>query len=179
MNNEILVNKRTQKEGENKISHYIPLGFQKRKESIFIQKGKEFLNGKKSVSMKHIFDNNDKISIKINQNININTNIKNIQEEKEQKEKEKDEKEKEEKGKNELKKFKRKDKREKTKVRDKFDQRDNKTNIDFNKDNESKPQSDEDIFKIKKMKSCVFNYESEKKKEKKINFTNQFKQSKK
>ena len=166
MNNEILVNKRTQKEGENKISHYIPLGFQKRKESIFIQKGKEFMNGKKSVSMKHIFDSNDKISIKINQNININTNIKNIQEEKE--EKEKDEKEKGEQGKNEMKEIKRREKKEKTKIKERFDQRDNKTNIDYNKDNESKEQSDEDIFKIKKMKSCVFNYESEKKKEKKL-----------
>ena len=166
MNNEFLVNKRTQKEGENKISHYIPLGFQKRKESIFIQKGKEFLKGKKSVSMKNIFDSNDKISIKINQNININTNIKNIQEEKE--EKEKDEKEKGEQGKNEMKEIKRREKKEKTKIKERFDQRDNKTNIDYNKDNESKEQSDEDIFKIKKMKSCVFNYESEKKNEKKL-----------
>ena len=180
MNNELLVNKRTQKEGENKISHYTPLGFQKRKDSLFIQKGKEFLNSKKSVSMKHIFDSNDKISIKINQNININTNIKNIQEEKEEKEKEeekeeekeKEDKEKEEQGKKELKEIKRKEKKEKTKgkakEKERIDQRDNKTNIDFNKDNESKPQSDEDIFKIKKMKSCVFNYESEKKNEKKL-----------
>ena len=177
MNNEFLVNKRTQKEGENKISHYIPLGFQKKRDSLFIQKGKEFLNGKKSVSMKHIFDNNDKISIKINQNININTNIKNIQEEKEEEkekdekekdEKEKEEKEKNEKGKNVFKEIKRKEKKDKTKIKERFDNRDNKTNIDYNKDNESKAQSDEDIFKIKKMKSCVFNYESEKKNEKKM-----------
>ena len=126
MNNEFLVNKRTQKEGENKISHYIPLGFQKKRDSLFIQKGKEFLNGKKSVSMKHIFDNNDKISIKINQNININTNIKNIQEEKEEEkekdekekdEKEKEEKEKNEKGKNVFKEIKRKEKKDKTKIK--------------------------------------------------------------
>ena len=139
MKNDNLLSSNSQQEGENKISHFIPLGFQKPQESIFIQKGREYMQNKKSVSMKHIFEKNDKISIKINQNININTNIKNINEQK--------------------------------------DNSNNKKKKDEKKDDKekgSKNQSEEEayeIFRKKKMKSCVFNYEEEKKNEKKQNMS--------
>ena len=135
MKNVNQINNNTQQESDKKISHFIPLGFQNPRESLFIQKGKEHLQSKKSVSMKHIFEKNDKISIKINQNININTNIKNINEAKDR-EKDKDKKKEVEKG--------------------------------------SRNQSEEEayqIFRGKKMKSCVFNYETEKKNEKKQNMS--------
>ena len=160
MNNVNLLSNNTQKEGDNKISHFIPLGFQKGRESLFIQKGREYIHNKKSVSMKHIFGQKDKISIKINQNININTNIKNInKEEDEEKEGKEDNKENENKNIT-------------------FDaktfggQKENENNDKVNdkKDKGSKTQSEEEayeVFKKKKMKSCVFNYETEKKNEKK------------
>ena len=142
MKNENLLNNNTQQESDKKISHFIPLGFQKPRESFFMQRGKEFLQSKKSVSMKQIFEKNDKISIKINQNININTNIKNINE---QKDRDKDKK-----------------------------NNDEKNNKDNDKDKGSKTQSEEEayqIFRKKKMKSCIFNYETEKKNEKKQNMS--------
>ena len=83
MKNDNIINNSTDLENAHKVSHFIPLAFQKSKDSIFIQKAKEYMQSKKSVSMNHIFEQNDKISIKINQNININTNIKKINEEKE------------------------------------------------------------------------------------------------
>ena len=143
MKNVNLLNNNTQHGSDKKISHFIPLGFQNPRESLFIQKGKEHLHSKKSVSMKHIFEKNDKISIKINQNININTNIKNINE---AKDKDKD--------------------RDKDKNKDK----DKKKEVEKG----SRTQSEEEayqIFRGKKMKSCVFNYEAEKKNEKKQNMS--------
>ena len=47
-----------------------------KRESLMIQKGKEFLKSKKAVSMRHICKDNNKINININNNININTNLK-------------------------------------------------------------------------------------------------------
>ena len=76
MNNDEKKNNNNKEEVNNKIAHIIPLGYQKQRESLFIQKGKEYMRNKKAVSMKHIFGEKEKISININQNININANIK-------------------------------------------------------------------------------------------------------
>ena len=48
-----------------------------KRESLMIQKGREFLRNKKAISMRHIYKDNKKINININHNININTNLKN------------------------------------------------------------------------------------------------------
>ena len=76
MNNEENRHNENKEDIDNRISHIIPLGVHKARESIFIQKSREYMKNKKAVSMKHIFDNNEKISININQNININAYIK-------------------------------------------------------------------------------------------------------
>ena len=82
MNNEEDKNNNIGEDIDNKIGHIIPLGFKKQEESLFIQKGKEYMKNKKAISMRHIFENKDKISININQNININANIKTPEKEK-------------------------------------------------------------------------------------------------
>ena len=48
MKNDKLITNNTQQEVNSKISHFIPLGFQKPRESLFIQKGREFFQSKKS-----------------------------------------------------------------------------------------------------------------------------------
>ena len=45
-----------------------------KRESLMIQKGREFLKRKKAVSLRHILEDNKKINININNNININAN---------------------------------------------------------------------------------------------------------
>ena len=133
MNTDKKINNNTNEESSKKISHFIPLGSQKCHDSIFIQKGKEHMQSKKSISMKHIFDKNDKISININQNININTNIKNIQEgSKNQRVKEKENKANKD--------SKDKDKGSKTQTSESYEQK----------------------YKLKRTKSCVLNYEAKK-----------------
>ena len=70
-------NDNNQKESTDKIPHIFPFSFKmpnERNESKFMQKSKEYMKNKKAVSMKHIFDGRDKISININQSININAN---------------------------------------------------------------------------------------------------------
>ena len=70
-------NDNNQKESTDKIPHIFPFNFKmpnERNESKFMQKSKEYMKNKKAVSMKHIFDGRDKISININQSININAN---------------------------------------------------------------------------------------------------------
>ena len=55
----------------------------KKRESLIVQKGREFFKNKKAVSMKHIHDEEDKkINININHNINISANINQINQEK-------------------------------------------------------------------------------------------------
>ena len=154
-------------ENDNKISHFIPLGLQKGRENIF-QKGREYMLNKKSVSMKHIFDKNDKISIKINQNININTNIKNINEEKDNNEKNKDNKDNKEKKDNKENKDNKKNEENKEN-KDKKNNKDNKSDKDSKEKPDKTPSEEEalDLFRNKKLKSCMFNYEVEKKKDKK------------
>ena len=131
MNNEDNKHNNNKEDIDNRIAHIIPLGFHKPKESIFIQKSREYMKNKKAVSMKHIFDSKEKISININQNININANIKSSEKEKGKTEKE------------DLKEVKEKD------------------------GEGSKPQSEEGKMKGKRMKSCIFNIDLEKKKDKK------------
>jgi hypothetical protein len=75
MNEDLKIQNNSNIGSSNKISHYIPLGSQKYNDIPFLQKSRK---SKKSVTMKHILDKTDKISIKINQNININANINNI-----------------------------------------------------------------------------------------------------
>ena len=141
MNNEEDKNNNIGEDIDNKIGHIIPLGFKKQEESLFIQKGKEYMKNKKAISMRHIFENKDKINININQNININANIKTPEKEK---------------------------------------QTENQINIQNEKGikqeiikvkegegDDSKPQSDEGKMKGKRMKSCIFNMDFEKKKDKK------------
>ena len=59
-------------ESENKIPHYIKLGSKHNKDSLFAQKGKEYMKNKRAISMHQIFSKSKKINININQNININ-----------------------------------------------------------------------------------------------------------
>ena len=135
MNEEIKIHNKTNIENNKKISHFIPLDSKKYNDNSFIQKSKEHMKNKKSISMKHIFDKKDKISIKINQNININANIKNIEENySSNNQKPKD-----------IKIYK------------------------TNKDKGSKNQTEDscDNYKLKRTKSCNFNYNANKDKEKK------------
>ena len=161
MKNDNLISNCTEKEGENKISHFIPLGFQKGRENLFIQKGREYMKSKKSVSMKHIFEQKDKISIKINQNININTHIKNLNQENTEKKVNKE---------NNNIKYDYDSNSFKDKNENKNNKEKNDNMNDDDKDKGSKILSEEEAyeaFKSKKMKSCVFNYETEIKNEKK------------
>ena len=50
----------------------------KKRESLMVQKGREFFKNKKAISMRHILKDDKKINININNNININTNINGI-----------------------------------------------------------------------------------------------------
>ena len=134
MNEDLKIQNNTNIGSSHKISHYIPLGSQKYSDIPFVQKSREFMQSKKSASMRHIIDKTDKISIKINQNININANINNIKESSPQDKKVKD--------------------------------------ITF-KDNKvkgSKPPSENsyESGKLKRTKSCVFNYKNKKKTAKKV-----------
>ena len=56
------------------------------KDSLFIQKGKEYMRNKKAISMKQIFNSKENIRININQNININANMKSPKDEENKKE---------------------------------------------------------------------------------------------
>ena len=134
MSEEIIIPNNTNIDSNKKISHFIPLGSQKYNDSSFVQKGKEYMQSKKSVSMKQIFDKTDKISIKINQNININTNIKNV-------------------GVNSS-----KNQRQKS----------GKSNKDA-KDKSSRTQTEDSgvQYNLKRTKSCIFNYEANKRNQKK------------
>jgi magnesium-transporting ATPase (P-type) len=118
MNNDYIHNNKTQKDDNKKIRN-IPFDSRIRQENI-PQRRKEYLQGKKAISMKQIFDTKEQINININQNININTNLKENRKQK------------------------------------------NSENQD-----ESKPQSEEGKIKGMKMKSCIFNAESDHIKEKK------------
>ena len=137
MNNDESKNNNNEEEVNNRIAHIIPLGYQKQRESLFIQKGKEYMRNKKAVSMKHIFGEKEQISININQNININANIKTPEKE--------------------------------PKIQKGITQE-----IIKEKDKEgedSKPQSEEGKMKGKRMKSCIFNLDADKKKDKKGNLS--------
>ena len=59
------------------ISPFLKLNDKIQNDSLFIQKGREYMKNKKAISMKHVFDSKEKIRININQNININANMKN------------------------------------------------------------------------------------------------------
>ena len=55
----------------------------KKRESLMVQKGKDFFKNKKAISMRHIHDEeNKKINININHNINISENINQINQDK-------------------------------------------------------------------------------------------------
>ena len=56
MNEEIKIQNNTNIESNKKINNFIPLGSQKYNDNSFVQKGKEHLQSKKSISMKHIYD---------------------------------------------------------------------------------------------------------------------------
>ena len=59
----------------NEIPNY-PSNLSLKRESLMVQKSREFLRRKKAISLRHIHDDNKKINININHNININTNLK-------------------------------------------------------------------------------------------------------
>ena len=59
----------------------------KKRETLMIQKRREFLMNKKAISMRNIKEENKKINININHNININANIKQINGDKEHEDK--------------------------------------------------------------------------------------------
>jgi len=126
MRNDNIKNNKTQQEDDKKQIRLFPLVTSQKGQdnSLFIQKGKEYMKNKKAISMRHIFDNNEQINININQNININTNLKE-------------------------------------------NAKDNENQKEVGSKAGSKPQSEEGKLKAMKMKSCIFNMESDKKKDKK------------
>ena len=70
-------NKQIESNKNNLLNNPLLSNLSLKRESLMIQKGREFLKNKKAISMRHIYKDNKKINININHNININTNLKN------------------------------------------------------------------------------------------------------
>ena len=74
IDNDENINNHQEKKNNSNINN-ITSNLSLKRESLLIQKSREFLRKKKAVSMRHILEDNKKINININHNININTNL--------------------------------------------------------------------------------------------------------
>ena len=79
--NKVNDNNKSKKQSEKRVSQKLDYNnLSKKRESLLVQKGRDFFKNKKAVSMRHIHDENKKINININHNINISANINEIKE---------------------------------------------------------------------------------------------------
>ena len=79
--NKVDESNKPKKQSEKRVSQKLDYNnLSKKRESLLVQKGRDFFKNKKAVSMRHIYNENEKINININHNINISANINEIKE---------------------------------------------------------------------------------------------------